>query len=158
MGAPPMNFIEGRLARAGETWRFEAPALSLALPPGMPGAPGTQGAEGQPVVLGLRPEQLRLPAPRDAGQGGTPDDPGEARFEGTLSLLEPHGSHRIAWLDCAGTSIAVLEPAHAGTSTGAGIGATGTAGSQPMAPGTRLRIACSSTHAHLFDSRTGLRL
>ena len=139
MGAPPMNFIEGRLARAGEAWRFEGTDMSLPVPAG---AVGT-AVDGQPVVLGLRPEQLRLLAPGDMAHEAA----GEPGFEGTLAVLEPHGSHRIAWLDCAGTSVAVLEPAHAGSA----------GGWQALAPGTRLRVACASAHAHLFDSHTGRR-
>ncbi len=149
MGAPPMNFIEGRVARAGAAWRFEAPGIVLPLPADAFPAAGAPAA-GHPVVLGLRPEQLRLLAPGEAATGGATGATGEtgdtgAAFEGTLTLLEPHGSHRIAWLDCAGTSIAVLEPAHA-------------AGARPLAPGARLRLGCASASTHLFDTTTGSRL
>ncbi|MFM2288012.1 MAG: hypothetical protein RL684_1155 [Pseudomonadota bacterium] len=145
LGAPPMNFIEGRLVIAGDAWRFEAPGLSLPLPRhGAPGAGTGAGAAGQPVLLGLRPEQLRLLLPGEVAH----EDAGEASFAGTLSLVEPHGSHRIAWLDCHGASVAVLEPAHAGSS----------GGTPPASHGTPLRVACTSTHAHLFDADSGLRL
>jgi multiple sugar transport system ATP-binding protein len=141
LGAPGMNFIDGHL-RAGTSaaarWRFEAPGLSLDLPDARLAAslagPAGALAEGRPVTLGMRPEQLEL-AP--AGAAG-------ADCEGVVTLVEPHGGHRVIWLDCAGTALAVLDHEHPAP--------------QALQAGVRSALRCGHATALLFDPATGLRL
>ena len=88
LGATAMNFVAGQV-RGG---RFEG-ALSVDLT-GYAGAP----REGQQVVLGLRPENLRI----------DPAGPWEAQ----LHLVEPMGSHHVAWLRLAdGSELSAILPA-----------------------------------------------
>jgi multiple sugar transport system ATP-binding protein len=57
IGSPPMNFLSGRI-EPGDPLRFVHPSFTLALPAGINDrlAP----AVGRPVVLGVRPENVRI--------------------------------------------------------------------------------------------------
>jgi multiple sugar transport system ATP-binding protein len=89
LGAPGMNFIEGRL----QGGRFVSEALSADVSGYLfDKAP----QDGKPVVLGIRPEHIALDA---AG--------GEAHGRGTVSLVEPMGAHWVTWLDLQGRPLAV---------------------------------------------------
>jgi multiple sugar transport system ATP-binding protein len=96
IGSPGMNFLDGTLAMRGGTLQFRAPSLALDLRAYR--FSGPPPAEGESVVLGVRPEQLRL--------GGPPD--GAALTQGTVSLVEPLGGHEVVWFDCAGVTLAAL--------------------------------------------------
>jgi multiple sugar transport system ATP-binding protein len=72
LGAPSMNFIDGRLDAQG---RFVAAALTLDL---------NAAAHERDVVLGVRPEHILI------GE--------EAPFAGTAALVEPMGNHQIVWI------------------------------------------------------------
>jgi multiple sugar transport system ATP-binding protein len=72
LGAPSMNFIEGRLDAQG---RFVSSVLTLDM-----GA----AAHEREVVLGARPEHILI---------------GEAApYAGTVALVEPMGNHQIVWI------------------------------------------------------------
>ncbi len=93
LGAPSMNFVEGRLEREGEvlwfsgaTLRVDVSAYDFMRTP----------SAGQAAVLGVRPEHIRLgPAPTSSG--------GVA----TVSLVEPMGASQVVWLDAQGVALAV---------------------------------------------------
>src|SRR5437867_10504232 len=78
-GVPAMNFVEGELARDGETLTFRAPALRV--PVAAPASAGTPVA-----VLGVRPEHVRL---ADTA-GGWP---------ATVSLTKTLGDEALGFLD-----------------------------------------------------------
>jgi multiple sugar transport system ATP-binding protein len=92
MGSPPMNFLEGRLAVSGGVPRFTARGLSVdlrnyafgKLPP----------VDGEPVILGIRPEHLRLAPCGDCS--------------GLVTLVEPMGNHQVLWFDCNGANWSML--------------------------------------------------
>ena len=87
LGAPGMNFIEGALlggAFDSARLRVELPGYPFAKPP----------VAGQAVVLGVRPEHLRLHA--------------QGAHEGVVQLVEPMGNHQVAWLDVGGLVLAAL--------------------------------------------------
>ncbi|HLQ11624.1 MAG TPA: ABC transporter ATP-binding protein [Steroidobacteraceae bacterium] len=96
IGSPGMNFIEGRFAQRGGALHVVAPGLAVDLSDyALAGAAPT---EGEAVVLGVRPEQLRLGEPGD-----------EATLsEGNVSLIEPLGGHEVVWFDCAGVTLAAV--------------------------------------------------
>ncbi len=128
LGAPSMNFVEGRLQREADRLWFVAPALRadvsgyrFAVPP----------AEGATVVLGARPEQVSLVA------GDAADAAGRAR----VLLVEPMGSNQVIWLDASGSSIALER----------------TAGDAP-AVGEQLAFTLRPHGLSLFDAKTQLRL
>ena len=84
IGSPAMNFIRGTLRPAEEGWEFlEAEERwNLILPPGVL---QQKAGEGElHVVLGVRPEELRL----DAGNGGEGWQP---HITATVEVVEPLG-------------------------------------------------------------------
>ena len=93
LGAPSMNFVEGRLERADGGVRFVAPTLSVDVSGYAFGAAPQSDA---PAVLGVRPEHIAL-APAGTGLAGT----------AAISLVEPMGSNQVVWLDAQGVSLAV---------------------------------------------------
>ena len=92
LGSPGMNFIPGTLRRpaGGGAARFEHPDLALPLDMPLPAA----ARDGQAVVLGLRPEHLRL-------------DP-QGPHSGQVQLVEPMGNHQVVWLGCGGLGLSAL--------------------------------------------------
>lgn len=82
LGAPAMTFIDGTLDGAG---RFDGGGVALALPAAV--------AQG-PVVLGVRPEHVRI------GAGGA--------LAGEVTLVEPMGNHQVVWLRCGDSSLSAL--------------------------------------------------
>ncbi len=98
LGSPGMNLFSGRLQqRAGRTvfgnahLELDVSAYPFRRPP----------ADGQPCVLGVRPEDISV----------------GAQFEqrGTISLIEPMGNHRVVWLDFHGSQIAsIAQDQHTG--------------------------------------------
>jgi multiple sugar transport system ATP-binding protein len=80
LGAPAMNFIEGRLDGRGG---FAADGLALDLGPHA-GHDARHGAGD--AVLGIRPEHVHL----------RPD----GALRGEVTLVEPMGNHQVVWLRC----------------------------------------------------------
>jgi multiple sugar transport system ATP-binding protein len=127
LGSPSMNFIAGQLRLAGGRVGFESDAFKLdvsgyafEVPP----------SDSHPVVLGVRPEHLRMVPP---------DAPHNSRA--TLSLIEPMGANIIVWLDASGTRLALqTEP------------------SVNLARGAPAHLAMDPAHASLFDATTERRL
>jgi multiple sugar transport system ATP-binding protein len=118
LGATAMNFVSGRITGG----RFEGP-LSVDLS-------GYAGRvqDGQQAVLGIRPENLHIAA----------DGPWDA----LLHLVEPMGSHHIAWLRLAdGSELSAILPA--GT---------------PVPPEGPVKIGADLNAISLFDASTEQRL
>jgi multiple sugar transport system ATP-binding protein len=88
LGTPPMNFLEGTLHREdGVLWfRFGPHRLSLTEQQ----AAQVASAPGDQVVLGVRPEHMRLRAPEDAPPGRT--------LPLRLEVVEPLGSDMDVYL------------------------------------------------------------
>jgi len=95
LGSPPMNFIPGTLRGDGAGARFAAPGLELAL--AHCDARPAALAAGRAVVLGVRPEHVRL-----AGEGA---------LAARVALSEPTGAHRVVTLDWPGGSLLALDAA-----------------------------------------------
>ena len=127
LGSPSMNFIRGQIKREGDRMRFDSAALqadvgdyAFAQPP----------VDQQPVVLGIRPEHLRL-----VGQ----DAPCNARA--TIGLVELMGAYKVAWLDAQGTPLALqAEP------------------TARLVAGAQAHLAIDPVHLSLFDAATENRL
>lgn len=86
LGSPGMNFVEGILMPAagpGLDCRFESPNLSLDLPCAVLARPVLSS---QAVVLGLRPEHIRIDA--------------HGTYGARVHLIEPMGNHLVVWLAC----------------------------------------------------------
>ena len=108
LGAPSMNFVEGRLQREADRLWFVAPALRADVSGYRFAAPPPEGAA---VVLGARPEHVAL-AGNDAAAAG------RAR----VTLVEPMGSNHVIWLDASGTPIALERTAGDAPAVGEPLG------------------------------------
>jgi len=128
VGSPGMNFVAGQIAADGGSIRFSAPQLSVDLAAYRFAA--ALPVNAQPVVLGIRPEHLRLGA-----------DPATANGRARVTLVEPVGPSQIIWLGAGQQAIA----AHAESGYPARVGDE---------PGFTLDPAQVS----LFDAATEQRL
>ena len=100
IGSPGMNFLDGTISMHGGTPQFQAAGLTLDLSAyRFSGRPPEQG---ESIVLGVRPEQLR----QGGAPNGAPD--GALLAQGTVTLVEPLGGHEVVWFDCAGVTLAAV--------------------------------------------------
>ncbi|RWX11135.1 ATP-binding cassette domain-containing protein [Rhizobium leguminosarum] len=94
IGAPAMNFIEGRIERGdGAAPVFLGNGLSIDLSSYSFRAVAAEG----PATLGFRPEHLVL----DGATSGLPTIPGR------VSVVEPMGSEAVVWFDWADQSLSL---------------------------------------------------
>ncbi|MBB3612434.1 ATP-binding cassette domain-containing protein [Rhizobium sp. BK602] len=91
IGAPAMNFIEGRIVVDAGMPVFESNALKIDLS----AYPFLNTVKTGPATLGIRPEHL---AP-DGTAKGLPT------IAGTVSVVEPMGADTVIWFDWAGNSL-----------------------------------------------------
>ncbi len=127
IGSPAMNFLPGTLRHSGGAARIEF-ADGTHLP-----APQHEGAkDGQPVVIGTRPEHLTLAGGADAL---------DASIEADVVVVEPTGAETLVLCRHAGTDMAaVFRERH------------------EFAPGSTIRLQPDLQRAHLFDADSGRRL
>jgi len=120
IGSPAMNFISGTLRSGG---RVEtAGGQSLLVPA------NAKGQDGQPIIVGVRPEHLSL---------GTGND----GIAGKVNVIEPTGAETQIFVDTpAGSVTAVFTERHA------------------FAPGTPIVLKPQPNAIHLFDAQSGRHL
>jgi multiple sugar transport system ATP-binding protein len=99
LGAPSMNFVEGRLERVDDKTYFVSSILRVDVSAYAFIAPPRHDL---PVVLGVRPEHIVLSSvyahrETQATQSGS----------AIIALVEPMGSNQIVWLDAKGATLAV---------------------------------------------------
>ena len=85
LGSPAINLVPVTVAADGVT---TAGALSLPLPAGKVIKPGQQ------LVLGIRPEHVRLQS--------------DGRWRATVQLVEPMGNHQVVWMQLGAQTISAL--------------------------------------------------
>jgi multiple sugar transport system ATP-binding protein len=85
LGSPAMNLLHGQLRPASDSIVFDADGLTLDVTPYAWRAPLSRA---QDVVLGIRPENLRIH--------------GDGELQGVVSLIEPMGNHHVVWLEFGG--------------------------------------------------------
>jgi len=84
IGRPAMNFLEGRLRHGSDVTEFVGPGgMAIALPR----SPVNTGHNGAEVVLGVRPEHLRVTEPT----ASTKATGGSQRLRLDVSVVEPLG-------------------------------------------------------------------
>jgi multiple sugar transport system ATP-binding protein len=84
LGAPAINLVPARVGADGQTLEG---ALPLRLAAG-------RATAGQAVVLGVRPEHLRLQA--------------DGRWQATVELVEPMGNHQVVWMKLGSQGLSAL--------------------------------------------------
>jgi multiple sugar transport system ATP-binding protein len=90
LGSPPMNFITGTLKADGENLRFcetEGGTIDILFPAGS--RPAARDFVGKPVILGIRPEDLKAAKlERKEGRRAAADN----AFPAIVDLVEPMGA------------------------------------------------------------------
>lgn len=132
IGSPPMNFFPGTLTRSGETVRFvetgSAGGLQIALNGAL--AAGARRHDGKAVVLGVRPEEVKLVSPEQAG--GHPV---------TVELSEPMGPETFLHLRSGSlTFMARVDP------------------NCSPPPNSIVRVHFHPDRVHLFDATSEARI
>jgi multiple sugar transport system ATP-binding protein len=121
LGSPAMNLLKGRLESGtrfrNEHFDLDVSGYGFKQPP----------PSGHACVLGVRPEDVRI------GPG--------LEHEGTVSLVEPMGNHRVVWLDYHGGQIAAIAQDKTAIAT-----------DEPLA------FSLNRDHISLFDEASGQRL
>ena len=119
IGSPAMNFINGTL-RGGRVKTADGQTLTV------PG--NSKGQDGQPVIVGVRPEHLSLGSGNDG-------------IVGKVNVIEPTGAETQIFVDTpSGSVTAVFTDRHA------------------FAPGTPIVLKPQPNTIHLFDAQTGRHL
>ncbi|TDN67370.1 ABC transporter ATP-binding protein [Paraburkholderia sp. BL10I2N1] len=91
LGSPPMNLLKGHLERREDGVWFRHPHFELDVSHyPFRTLPDVNTA----CVLGIRPEDVKVGAGR--------------AYQGTVSLVEPMGNHRVMWVDYHGAQIASI--------------------------------------------------
>ena len=131
IGSPPMNFFRGRVESEGGTLVFvetNAKAMPVRIPldTRLTGLLG--GRAGQPVVLGIRPEDIHQSEPtlpRAKGPGA----------KAVVEVCEPLGSETYLYLNTGATAFIARIPPNV-----------------VYPPGTEVTVSFDLEKAHLFDA------
>jgi multiple sugar transport system ATP-binding protein len=129
LGSPQMSFVPAVLSRSssGDVVRLREGGAVLPLPRGRQ----LNGAkDGDEVILGVRPEHM------SRAVGASPD-PGLARIDAEIELLQPTGSRTFATFRLGGKAVLAELQAH-----------------DVRQPGDRIPIDINLNRASLFDAGT----
>lgn len=129
IGSPSMNFIEGQIDGDGAGANFTTKEMSLPL--------GDYQADrdlqsGQKVILGVRPEQIRI---------NDPDASSRQQFDAVVDVEEPMGADSLIWVKSNGHALSIRT--EAGTR---------------FKPGEPVKIAFNLSLASLFDAENETRI
>ncbi|WFS67574.1 ABC transporter ATP-binding protein [Agrobacterium leguminum] len=128
IGSPSMNFLRGELIEKDGKVVFTTNGVTFALDGYHP---ETTLAAGRAVVLGVRPEHVRVDA----------DIVGGEVHEAVVDIEEPMGADNLIWLKHAGYTMSVRVGGH-----------------RRFSPGTKVRLGLDMTMASLFDAQSEDRL
>jgi multiple sugar transport system ATP-binding protein len=124
IGTPMMNFLPGKLERAGSAWSFRInDKLSVRIDKPLTDKVGESA--GKSLVLGVRPEHF---APVAAGTVNS--------IPTRVKLLELMGDHQYVYLECPGVDSVLIMKAST---------------RQKLSIGEPLPIAIDTSLCHLFD-------
>jgi multiple sugar transport system ATP-binding protein len=124
IGSPAMNFITANVTSEGDSFVLSSTGLRFALP--SRAFPNLGASVGRSILVGLRPQQIRL---------GTPANAGEVGFGGTVMVTEQLGDEQVLVLRVGEGDIRV-------------------AGVDPdlkLATGTEMAAAIAAANLHFFD-------
>jgi multiple sugar transport system ATP-binding protein len=128
IGSPSMNFLRGELVEKDGGVAFQTNGVSFSLA-------GYDTSEtltaGRSVVLGIRPEHIRVD---EAVSGGEV-------HEAVVDIEEPMGADNLLWLKHAGHTLSVRIGGH-----------------RRYAPGAKVRLGVDMSMASLFDATTENRI
>jgi multiple sugar transport system ATP-binding protein len=129
IGTPQMNFLDAELQENEGLYSVLAGGFSLAVPESLSSALRKKGTPPGPVVIGIRPEHLRL---SDEG------------LPATVDVLELMGSTINLHADVGGTDVVAVVPA----------GLDG----RPAVRAAHIHLKPDGRWVHLFDKESGVSL
>jgi multiple sugar transport system ATP-binding protein len=133
IGSPAMNLLRGPIVREeGLRFRDETGTFTVAIGPAWESVLAPRAGTGHGVILGVRPEHVRL--------SGGEHDPGDVAPM-HVELVEPMGSEAYVYASIAGQDVTARLPT-----------------SDLPAPGSVVRLAFEESKLHFFDAETGERL
>jgi multiple sugar transport system ATP-binding protein len=126
IGSPSMNFFRGEIKDKGGRKVIEINGVDFAMD-----AYPARGplAAGRKVVLGVRPEHVKV------------DEPGAEIHDAVVDIEEPMGADNLLWLKLAGQTISVR-----------------IAGARRYAPGKAVKLSFDMSMASVFDAVTENRI
>jgi len=131
IGSPPMNFFRGSILPAAGRQAFVTDYVEGAVPMALPltAALLDRAADmlGQPLVLGIRPEDVRV-----AGGPGS-----DGAVEGVIEVAEPMGAETYLYLRAAGLPCVARVRSD-----------------EEYRPAQRIALGLDLDRAHLFDAKT----
>ena len=153
IGSPAMNFLPARHEPADGSRRGAVRGGRLTTAFGtLEGLPPLPLGTGERVIVGLRPEDVRVIAPGEDASAHAGDDgategrashegEGDGRLRGAIEVIEYSGASSLVHLAAGGESMRAVTP-----------------GALTHAIGERLVLAVEPARLHLFDTATGTRL
>ena len=144
IGSPEMNLYEAALDPSGDLV-LGSQRLKIGQPP-----PGLAARAGQPVIVGLRPEDLAQ---------GSPGSPGSLAAD--VVTVQPLGSETHVLFAIDAPAVGARAQAAAGSDDGTGMfgqANNGIARLDPRSlvrPGSRVTFTVDVTRLHFFDPGTG---
>ncbi|MBD9385911.1 MULTISPECIES: ABC transporter ATP-binding protein [unclassified Agrobacterium] len=128
IGSPSMNFLRGELVAKDGGTAFVTNGVSFSLA-------GYQTSEplaaGRPVILGIRPEHIRVDEQISGGEV----------HEAIVDIEEPMGADNLLWLKLADHTLSVRIGGH-----------------RRYSPGSKVRLGVDMSMASLFDAATENRI
>ncbi|BAH51947.1 ABC transporter ATP-binding protein [Rhodococcus opacus] len=124
LGSPAMNLLDARVRTVNGTVIASAEGVTAPLWPGR--------TDGRDIVLGIRPEHLKV---------ADPDEQAGVRLSVDVTSVENLGSEQVAYCEVGGATVCVRAP-------------------RPIALHAHRSavLTADATHLHLFDRATGRRL
>jgi len=155
MGSPAMNLFEAKIGEGAASAHIGSQEITL--PETLRIArPALHGYANRSVVVGIRPEDLPLLKPEDAGK-----DLGSAVFEGNVELVEALGSELLVHFTTDAHPVEVADTRHEdaeGLTDGAlvkgGEGVARVDARAHIVTGSRARFQIDLRHVHFFDPTT----
>jgi len=133
LGAPPMNFIRGKLREAGDALIFKEAGEGV-LEINLPGRPAARPFAGREVIAGVRPGDIRIVT--------GPARPGAPRFRALLDVVELTGSESSAHIETGAHMLIARTETPVGNEEA----------------GHRVQFEIDPARVHLFDPETTRRI
>jgi len=132
IGSPPMNLLEGHWNTIGGQPGIDLPFMRISAPKAWQAKTGGL-SDGQPILLGLRPHDLKHGV----------EQRGSCSFQSTINLIEPIGDVTIVDTQAESVPLKMV---------------VGEADALNYRPGGKLQIDFDMSSASLFDMKTGERI
>jgi multiple sugar transport system ATP-binding protein len=137
LGDPPMNLVEGTLKRDRDSFLFSENGEGI-IEVRLPGAefPGARDFVGQPILLGIRPEDIQV------AQSPKPAEKYSGAFPAIINLVEATGAEALIYLQTGAHTLVCRSRG----------------GADDYESGHRFQFQMALEKAHLFDPASTRRI